>query len=334
MRPLISIIIPVYNVETYVEQCLNSVLEQNFQNYEVILVNDGSTDGSLPICEKIAQKDARIKIFSIDNGGVSRARNYGIGCASGRWIMFLDSDDYLLEDALQLLVDHITDSVQEICANYITNKMEVLAEGKQIVDARDVIDAMNDPINNQSLPSCYQLQSSTLSAVWGKLFLSEIIKREKILFDEKLKLSEDMFFHVCYLKAIQKVLLINNPVVYYRENTESASRKFKDTYVDDRIYLFELMERSEIHAPIYVVSTMMLLNCQVEDATVGEKRRYFEEKIKSFWKRNKGILVEVKGKQYSLGKFQNIIYKICVELFLKDLYNFAFLILRLYVKLK
>lgn len=334
MNPLISIIIPVYNAEKYVEQCLNSVLEQKFQNYEVILVNDGSTDESLHICEKIAQKDSRIKVFSIDNGGVSRARNYGMDRAKGQWIMFLDSDDYLLEGTLQLLVDNIDDSVQEICANYVNKKSEVLLEGKQIVDAQDVIGAITDSINDCSLPSFYQLQPSTLVSVCWKLLLRDIIKTEQLFFNEKLKLSEDMFFHVCYLKTIQNVLLINSPVVYYRENMESATRKFKDTYVDDRIYLFELMERSEIHAPIYVVSTMMLLNCQVEAATVGEKRRYFEEKIKSFWERNKGILIEVKGKKYSLGKFQNIIYKICVELFLKDLYNFAFLILRLYVKLK
>lgn len=333
MNPLISIIIPVYNVEKYVEQCLNSVLEQKFQNYEVILVNDGSTDGSLHICEKIAQKDARIKIFSIDNGGVSHARNYGIGCASGRWIMFLDSDDYLLEGALQLLADHITDSVQEICANYITNKAEVLAEGKQIVDARDVIDAMNDPVNNRSLPPCYQLQSSTLLAVWGKLFLSEIIKREQILFDEKLKLSEDAFFHMCYLSAIQNVLLLNHPVVYYRENMESATRKFKEEYVDNRIYLFEQLTQRGIQAPVFVISTMMLLNCQVEGAASGAQRTFLEKKIRNFWHNNKRILEETKEKAYSLGKWQNVVYKICARLILKDLYNAAFLILRLYVKI-
>lgn len=334
MNPLISIIIPVYNVEKYVEHCLNSVLEQQFQNYEVILVNDESTDKSLHICEKIAQKDSRIKVFSIENGGVSRARNYGIAHAKGQWIMFLDSDDYLLEGALQLLVENIDDSVQEISANYVHQKSGVLLEGKQIVDAKDVIEAIADPINNRALPEFYQLQSSTLSSVWGKLFLRDIIKEEQLFFDEKLKLSEDMFFHVCYLKKIQNVLLINDPVVYYRENIQSVTKRFKEAYVDNRIYLVEQLSKSKLEAPVYVISTMMLLNCQIEDATAGEQRRYLEEKIKNFWQRNKEILIETKGKQYSLGKFQNIVYKICAKLFLKNLYNVAFLVLRLYVKLK
>lgn len=115
-KPLISVIIPVYNIEKYLERCVDSVCNQTYQNIEVLLVDDGSTDSSGKLCEQLAQKDDRIKVFHKENGGSSSARNLGLSNAKGEYVGFVDSDDYISEDMYELLyeaaVEYSTDIVQ------------------------------------------------------------------------------------------------------------------------------------------------------------------------------------------------------------------------------
>lgn len=106
-KDLISVIIPVYNVETYLDKCLNSVVNQSYTNLEIILVNDGSTDRSRDICQKYSSKDARIKMINKENGGLSDARNYGLKNVSGKYVTFVDSDDYLELDYVEYLYNLI-----------------------------------------------------------------------------------------------------------------------------------------------------------------------------------------------------------------------------------
>src|SRR5690606_27273688 len=98
MMPKVSVIIPVYNAEKYLRECIDSVLAQTFDDFELLLINDGSTDGSGKICDEYAQKDARVKVFHKENGGVSSARNLGLDNAKGEWITFIDSDDWIGEN--------------------------------------------------------------------------------------------------------------------------------------------------------------------------------------------------------------------------------------------
>ena len=103
----ISIIVPVYNVEKYLKKCVKSILNQTLDNYEVILVDDGSTDSSGDICERLQSEDNRIKVFHKKNGGLSDARNYGVRYSSGKYITFIDSDDYIRKDYLEILYNSI-----------------------------------------------------------------------------------------------------------------------------------------------------------------------------------------------------------------------------------
>ena len=100
-KPLVSFIIPIYNVAPYLEKCIMSVLNQSFENYEIIAVNDGSTDNSGEILEKFGKEDVRVHVITKKNGGVSSARNAGIAAAKGTWLYFVDGDDFLLPDILQ-----------------------------------------------------------------------------------------------------------------------------------------------------------------------------------------------------------------------------------------
>ncbi len=122
--PEISIIIPIYNSEKYIEQCINSILNQTFKNFELILINDGSTDNSRVICERYENKDKRIKLFNIGNRGVSSARNLGIENSRGKYIMFCDSDDYVkntwCEELYKLIKDNNNSYI--VCGVEINNK--------------------------------------------------------------------------------------------------------------------------------------------------------------------------------------------------------------------
>ena len=120
---LISVIVPIYNSEKYLEQCIESIINQKYSNLEIILVNDGSVDGSLKICEKYAKKDNRIKVIDKKNEGVSVARNVGMEVSSGQWISFIDSDDWIDPDMFEkMLAKSKDDDFDVIMCNCYINK--------------------------------------------------------------------------------------------------------------------------------------------------------------------------------------------------------------------
>ena len=120
---MVSIIIPAYNAEKYIEQCIDSIISQTYKNIEVIIVNDGSTDNTLAICEKYAKEDKRIKIVKKKNEGVSKARNDGIKIATGKYIMFIDSDDYIDDDYIEIMHKNIVEKKADlVVSNYTRDK--------------------------------------------------------------------------------------------------------------------------------------------------------------------------------------------------------------------
>ena len=116
MEPIVSVIIPVYNVEQYLKRCIDSVIDQTYRNLEIILVDDGSNDGSGEICDNYAQNDSRIKVIHKSNGGLSDARNAGIDRSTGIYIMFVDSDDWINRECVELLIRSEERRVGKECA--------------------------------------------------------------------------------------------------------------------------------------------------------------------------------------------------------------------------
>ena len=206
-QPKISIIIPVYNGEVYLEDCVKSVLGQNFRDFEILLVDDGSTDSTWDICRRLAAADSRIKPIHKQNGGVSSARNAGIEAASGAMLLFVDGDDELKENGLEALIE----------AQQRT--------GADIVAAGDVVWK-----GTEALQKSLEDHPLTYSA-WAKLYTREIIGDTR--FQEGIRVNEDSLFVFRLLCKQPCFAGIKDVVYFYRPNAASASRAaFSEKYFD------------------------------------------------------------------------------------------------------
>ena len=199
--PLISVIIPIYNSEKYLSKCVYSILNQNYKNLEVVLVNDGSADNSLSICEKIKLEDDRITIIDIPNGGVSNARNTGLLKAKGEYIQFIDSDDFVDKNYIKTLYDLIVSTKTElaICSiesyDFDGNKFDEWTVKNGIIDF-DSID------KNLFLEL---IQKFLLFGPVNKLYIKKIITDNQIEFDTSLSYGEDLLFNFEYFNHINTI---------------------------------------------------------------------------------------------------------------------------------
>ena len=220
----LSIIVPVYNVEKYLHRCLDSVLSQSFRDYELILVDDGSSDQSGKICDEYAARDERIRVFHKPNGGVSSARNVGLEHAKGEWIYFVDADDEVLTEGLQALVDGIRDDVDVVMGGLekcedngkVVYEME---KGPEFLSRRDGI-----LINYGASKVC--------TGNWGwmtiRLFRNDIIRKHHLSFDPDVVYNEDELFVVRYLCSCSgKTHYINTSVYRYYESASSVMESTK-----------------------------------------------------------------------------------------------------------
>ena len=214
--PAVSVIIPVYNAKKYLDQCIRSVLDQTFTDFEIILVDDGSTDGSGEICDRYGRQDSRVRVFHKQNGGVSSARNMGLDHAAGKWITFVDSDDYLSDNAFQPL--DMTGSDELVICSY-----SVISENSHI-EASEANDCL---LEGKSLIQLYQaiLHAKTLRVVWGKFFSSEIVGEMR--FDENIRYGEDYLFMLAYLKKVHSCQVCRQLIYVYRDSGDLCWKKYE-----------------------------------------------------------------------------------------------------------
>lgn len=326
----VSIIVPVFNAEKYIEQCIKSCLDQSYKDIELIIVNDGSTDGSLAKCLQW-KTDPRVQIVSIENHGVSFARNLGLRRASGKWILFLDSDDYLLENCLEKLMSLVSADTQQIIATYTEGEVKEAELCHQTVSADEISRLCLDPINHRFQSSFYEEKPASWVSCWNKLYLNRVIQENAIAFYEGLRLSEDMLFNMDYLSCIREVVITNIPVVFYRSNEQSVTRAFRPSHLDDRMRLFRILkEREYEHASVYVISILFWEICRMETETSGNTRKQLEKIVCDYFLENKEILLAVRNLSLSNGKWQRMVYKMAAICFRYKVYFAGFFILRLY----
>lgn len=216
----ISIIIPVYNTEQYLRACLDSVLSQSFADYEVLLIDDGSTDGSGSICDAYAQRDNRIRVFHKENGGVSSARNLGLDNARGEWVYFVDSDDEMLPGGLQTLADGIGEDVDLVGGGY--EQYWIDGELHEAVKDRSVVTFSQEESLLMLYPG-HSLCYSYLGYMCLWLFRRQIIEENRLRFDLTIRIKEDTLFVVQYIcQSKRKTRFNSTPVYKYKMRDASA----------------------------------------------------------------------------------------------------------------
>lgn len=253
-RPEISIIIPVFNVEKYLAQCIDSVVNQTFRNLEVILVDDGSSDNSPYICEEYAKRDSRIKVIHQENKGASIARNVGIKESTGKFLMFLDSDDWLDLNTCVVTYDTaIKNSADVVLWPYIRafdgkyRKKNIFNESIIIFDElkvksilqRRMVGLLSDEL---AMPE----NADALVPVCMKLYKTDIVKHNMIEFVDikKIGTSEDAIFNLQVFEYVRKAVYINRHFYYYRrDNQSSVTTQNKPQLYEQWNYLFDLIER-------------------------------------------------------------------------------------------
>ena len=230
---MISVIVPVYNVEEYLEECLDSIKNQTFTDIEVLLVNDGSTDGSKEICEKYCEKDRRFKLINQENQGQSVARNRGLRASTGEFITFVDSDDIIKDDMLEQLLKNMTSQDIDIVECWYTNEKEEL----------EIPSPQNIPIvfqgdAKEALVSLCRDNIVRLNPV-AKLFRREVILNFPFL---EGFIYEDVYGGIGILKYIRKMVKINYTGYYYRVRSGSTmNREFSSKNLD----LFTICDKIE-----------------------------------------------------------------------------------------
>ena len=209
MSEKVSIIIPVYNVEEYLKKCIDSLLAQTFKDIKIILVDDGSTDSSSKICDEYNRKDKRVLVIHKKNEGVSKARNTGLEYAYGKYVMFVDSDDWMDETAVGSYVKMMEDNN----GDYLLNRYKVIDGGQE----RECIHFFDTGrITRQQAFDFLFCQHGVFGSVWSKLFLLDIIKKNNLTFDSSTRIAEDLLFNADYMKYAQSILYLKEPQ-YYNE---------------------------------------------------------------------------------------------------------------------
>ncbi len=212
----VSVIIPIYNVEKYLRACVDSVLEQTYPDLQIILVDDGSTDSCGLICDEYAKNDSRIQVIHKENGGLSDARNAGLSKAKGSFVLYLDSDDYLATEAIEILMQKRTETGADIV---LGNFFYTFSDHEYASAAWHQSDMVLD--NRQAMEALIDGRIGTFA--WGKLIRCEIARKH--LFP-KGKVFEDHFWTHFVFADAEKVALIARPLVHYRQRDNSISFTF------------------------------------------------------------------------------------------------------------
>ena len=233
---LVSVIVAVYNVEKYLENCIASICSQNYQKLQILLVDDGSTDLSGNICDVWEEKDQRITVVHQKNSGVSKARNVGIDRAEGTYIVFVDADDYLEKDYIRCMVEEQKNNGMVITGYFIDIDIERRKRTTPVILKREA----HSILDKGRTTELYK--AGLLFAVWNKMYCTEILKKQSVWFDENINLGEDALFNLRYFEKVQgKICVINKPLYHYmkREN-ESLDNKYHPDFFENQIRIFTM----------------------------------------------------------------------------------------------
>ena len=317
-KPLVSIIVPCYNAEKYVEACIKSVLSQTYENWECILINDGSKDHTLDLIKNFENKDSRIHVFTQENLGLSATRNKGIDCANGEFIFFLDSDDILSDDAINTLVfasqnnDVITCIVvtSTFSDNEITKVSQLLhpKEGEITFE------------NNNFEVLIRTMETGLMPVAQNRLYRKDFIDKNEIRFKSGILHEDELWFFETMLFA-RNVKFINNETYFYRiDNQDSITKNVSDRNLESYIQVMEEIvkkysqhERFNIIANWYAVYIKKIFL----DFAIRERLKLSDQIISRLESALKDCYISL-GKDNFLSKNNDIYYKTINQLSLQN----------------
>ena len=298
MKKKVTVIIPVYNTKAYLTQCVSSVMEQTYPDLEILLIDDGSTDGSGPLCDSLAKQDERVRVIHKQNGGLASARNCGLAECSGDYIMFLDSDDWLDSSAIGELVHHAEchdadvvrfNYVREFAGKQIPKRNTFLEErvyrGEECTMLRRQIlgltgTELRHPESTRFLASC-----------WLNVYRRDLLKENEIKFHSlgEIGAFEDGLFNFSVFFYVKKFVFLDRPYYHYRKtNAGSLTANYKYNYMDRQLRLFEILRstienegswsfyREAFHSHILYSTMEISLNAMRNNASLAA--RYHEIK--------------------------------------------------------
>ena len=265
---LISIIVPIYNVEKYLRQCLDSIFTQTYQNFECLLINDGSPDNSADICREYVEKDSRFRYFEKENGGVSSARNLGIERSKGQYITFIDSDDWVDSDYLELLYMKINEYNADLAV--LTYKQYSMNDGCFYLHVWDQDYYEKYYTGNELLNSLPNLENydSTFNVSWGKLFKRNFL--ETATFNEQRIMGEDLEFNFKIFLQIKSCIYLNKALYNFRQHHLSTrARKISDKYLMDdveiRLGRLPFLIGKTVDTNLYLAKTKEFLKYHIDN---------------------------------------------------------------------
>ena len=307
-QPLVSIILPVYNAQNHLARCVGSICAQTYRNIEIIILNDGSKDQSLPVCEEFRQKDPRILLVDKANSGVSDTRNPGLKLASGKYVEFVDSDDYLDPDFTERLVA----AAEENEADF------VIAPYKMVIPAgaskpEQVLDKIQDELGVMSvarppevreygfLPAgVYDKDTFALrlmdkpasyfySVLWNKLYRRDILTGNDIQFVSEMRWAEDLVFNLRYIQYAERFVAIDKPGYYYVQNPQSICHTQINaaTIVQNKLQVFryykDLYTRLGMYEEVRPQLYKFLVDIAESTYPSGPFKKAIDE-AKAYWK--------------------------------------------------
>ena len=230
--PAISIIIPVYNTQDYIERCIRSILCQSFTDFEIVAVDDGSKDASWEVLTRMAATDSRLHIYHKENGGVSAARNMAMNYACGEWYMFVDSDDELLPGALKSMWSTV---ISTLCDMVVGNYKRIKGTGEIIHS--DKYQSIEEWSLDRVIEAFFRFEPDRFQGyLWNRLFRAEIIKKYNLQFNKEILYKEDGLFLMQYLlRSRSNVMTIPEEVYTYYDRIDSAMGRVRKGFEPDHI---------------------------------------------------------------------------------------------------
>lgn len=248
MHPLISIIVPVYNVEKYIDECLNSLLNQSYSNIEIILVDDGSKDNSASICDEYSKKYTNVCVIHKENGGLGFARNTGIDNCNGEYLLFIDSDDYVANNYVEVMFENLLNTHSDACmCGYTAFDGNVKNEVKNGLAGNEF---SNSEITNKIIPMMCGRDKHGISVQMSAcmvMYKYSIINENKIrFFSEREFISEDLLFNINYLSHCEKVVCTDITGYFYRYNPTSLTHVYlRDRFDKQKVMTSKVMEETK-----------------------------------------------------------------------------------------